>query len=461
MLPLRQLPAIDTLLRDPDLAATITGLGLAQTKAQLRQMQQGWRTAGAAPDWAASVGGYVDALAGRVEQADYVPVFNMTGTLIHTNLGRAPISPAVLANTHAKAAANLTLEFDLATGRRGSRDRPVTDRLAALTGAEAATVVNNNAAAVLLVLNTFAQNKAVPVSRGELVEIGGSFRLPELMQRANCVLREVGTTNRTRIADYANAIDADTGLLMKIHPSNFYIGGFTESVGNRALAALGQEQGVPFCVDLGSGTLVDLADYGLPHEPMPQAALQQGANLVTFSADKLLGGTQAGLIVGDAQLIAALNANPLKRALRCDKLTLVALAETLKLYEDPERLRETLPLLADMTRPTAELTTRAERCAQLLQPKLPQFHVSVADSTCEIGSGALPDQQIPSVAVRITHAEDRALRDLHHALRQLRPAVVGRINAGAVMLDTRSVADWEALLETLSGLPTNGDAATS
>ena len=231
MLSLRQLPAIDTLLRDPELAATITGLGLAQTKTQLRQMQQDWRAAGAAPDWAASAAGYVAALSKRVAQADYLPVFNMTGTLIHTNLGRAPISRDVLTNTHNKAAANLTLEFDLASGRRGSRDRPVTDRLAALTGAQAATVVNNNAAAVLLVLNTFAQNKTVPVSRGELVEIGGSFRLPELMQRANCVLREVGTTNRTRIADYANAIDADTGLLMKIHPSNFYIGGFTESVG--------------------------------------------------------------------------------------------------------------------------------------------------------------------------------------------------------------------------------------
>ena len=452
MLSLRQLPAIDTLLRDPELAATITGLGLAQTKTQLRQMQQDWRAAGAAPDWAASAAGYVAALSKRVAQADYLPVFNMTGTLIHTNLGRAPISRDVLTNTHNKAAANLTLEFDLASGRRGSRDRPVTDRLAALTGAQAATVVNNNAAAVLLVLNTFAQNKTVPVSRGELVEIGGSFRLPELMQRANCVLREVGTTNRTRIADYANAIDADTGLLMKIHPSNFYIGGFTESVGNRELAQLGQERGVPFCVDLGSGTLVDLADYGLPHEPMPQAALQQGANLVTFSADKLLGGTQAGLIVGDAPLIAELNANPLKRALRCDKLTLVALAETLKLYEDPERLRERLPLLINMTRSIEELTQRATRCVQLLQPKLPQFQVSVADSTCEIGSGALPDQQIPSIAVRISHPEDRALRELHQALRSLRPAVVGRINAATLLLDTRSVEDWEALLTTLAEL---------
>ena len=305
---------------------------------------------------------------------------------------------------------------------------------------------------MLLVLNTFALNKEVPVSRGELVEIGGSFRLPELMQRANCLLREVGTTNRTRIKDYAAAIDDKTGLLMKIHPSNFYIGGFTETVGNRELAELAREHAMPFCVDLGSGTLVDLADFGLPHEPMPQAALQQGANLVTFSADKLLGGTQAGLIVGDAELIAQLNENPMKRALRCDKLTLVALAETLKLYEAPDRLQDTLPLLTIMTRPTAELQARAARCVELLQPKLPQFHVSACESTCEIGSGALPDQQIPSVAVRITHAEDRALRELHQALRQLRPAVVGRINSGALMLDTRSVADWEALLETLAGL---------
>ena len=452
MLALRQLPAIDTLLRDPELAPTIDALGLAQTKSQLRALQTGWRGDGAAPDWAATATGYASALADQVERADYVAVFNMTGTLIHTNLGRAPISPEVLANTHAKAAANLTLEFDLTSGRRGSRDRPVTQRLAALTGAQAATVVNNNAAAVLLVLNTFALNKEVPVSRGELVEIGGSFRLPELMLRANCVLREVGTTNRTRINDYAQAVSDNTGLIMKIHPSNFYIGGFTEAVGNRELAELGKKHSLPFCVDLGSGTLVDLASFGLPHEPMPQAALQQGANLVTFSADKLLGGTQAGLIVGDADLIAQLNANPLKRALRCDKLTLVALAETLKLYEEPERLRETLPLLSVMTRPHEILQERADSCVAVLQPKLPHFHVSACESTCEIGSGALPDQQIPSVAVRITHAEDRALRELHQALRQLRPAVVGRINSGALMLDTRSVADWEALLNTLSNL---------
>jgi len=452
MLALRQLPAIDTLLRDPELASTIDALGLAQTKTQLRALQTGWRDEGLAPDWAASATGYVSALADQVERADYVAVFNMTGTLIHTNLGRAPISPEVLANTHAKAAANLTLEFDLTSGRRGSRDRPVTQRLAALTGAQAATVVNNNAAAVLLVLNTFALSKEVPVSRGELVEIGGSFRLPELMLRANCVLREVGTTNRTRISDYAQAVTDNTGLIMKIHPSNFYIGGFTEAVGNRELAELGKQHNLPFCVDLGSGTLVDLASFGLPHEPMPQTALQQGANLVTFSADKLLGGTQAGLIVGDAELIAQLNANPLKRALRCDKLTLVALAETLKLYEEPERLRETLPLLSVMTRPHEVLQNRAESCVAVLQPKLPHFHVSACESTCEIGSGALPDQQISSVAVRITHAEDRALRELHQALRQLRPAVVGRINSGALMLDTRSVADWEALLSTLSNL---------
>ena len=454
MLPLRQLPAIDTLLRAPELAPVLSRLGTSGTKARLRDLQTQWRSQGGAPLWADQAAGYAAHLEPAAKTADYTPVFNMTGTLIHTNLGRAPIAERVLAAIAATARGNLSLEFDLATGRRGSRDNPVTERLAALTGAEAATVVNNNAAAVMIVLNTFALEKEVPVSRGELIEIGGSFRLPELMERANCTLKEVGTTNRTRIGDFASAINANTGMLMKVHPSNFYVEGFTEDTSNKELSSLGREQDIPFCVDLGSGTLIDLASLGLPHEPMPQEALKQGADLVTFSGDKLLGGAQAGLIVGRKKYIDAINKNPMKRALRCDKLTLVALAETLKLYEQPEDLAEVLPLLGNMTRPLEELRQNAERVAATLGTLLPELDVSVVESTCQIGSGALPDKKIPSVVVRLTHASDQMIRATHTQLRDLRPPVVGRVQGGELLLDTRSVTDWDALLTTLSTLST-------
>ena len=454
MLPLRQLPAIDTLLRAPELAQVLDRLGTSGTKARLRDLQTQWRSQGGAPQWADNPAGYAKHLEPDAKTADYTPVFNMTGTLIHTNLGRAPIADSVLAAMAAAARGNLSLEFDLATGRRGSRDKPVTERLAALTGAEAATVVNNNAAAVMIVLNTFALQKEVPVSRGELIEIGGSFRLPELMERANCTLKEVGTTNRTRIKDFASAINKNTGMLMKVHPSNFYVEGFTEVTSNKELSTLGKEHQIPFCVDLGSGTLIDLQTLGLPHEPMPQEALKQGADLVTFSGDKLLGGAQAGLIVGRKEYIDAINQNPMKRALRCDKLTLVALAETLKLYEQPEALVDALPLLGNMTRPIDELRTQAARVAKALSGLLPELDVSVIESTCQIGSGALPDKRISSIAVRLQHDSDQVIRKTHTRLRDLRPPVVGRVQGGELLLDTRSVDDWDGLLATLSTLQT-------
>ncbi len=453
LLELRQLPAIDRLLRAPELAPVLSRLGPAGTKNRLRELQSQWRSEGGAPLWANQAAGYAAHLEPEANAADYVPVFNMTGTLIHTNLGRAPIAESVLAAMSRAATGNLSLEFDLNTGRRGSRDKPVTERLAALTGAEAATVVNNTAAAVLITLNTFALGKEVPVSRGELIEIGGSFRLPELMERANCRLKEVGTTNRTRISDYADNITGDTGLLMKVHPSNFYIEGFTETATNQQLAELAQSHNLPYCVDLGSGALIDLTAYGLPHEPMPQTSLNQGADLVMFSGDKLMGGAQAGLIVGKKSLIDAINKNPMKRALRCDKLTLVALAETLKLYEDPETLHQSLPLLANMTRGLDQLRKQAQPIATALQTLLPELAVTVIDSDCQIGSGALPDKRIPSVAIRLHHEADSVLRRTHNQLRDLRPAVVGRVQSGELLLDTRSVTDWEGLLAALQTLP--------
>ncbi|MGD8832032.1 MAG: L-seryl-tRNA(Sec) selenium transferase, partial [Pseudomonadales bacterium] len=335
--PLRSLPAIDRLLRSAAIARSVATHGETRVKALLRELQGRWREAGEAPDWAADPEAYAGAVEDRLEGEVYRPVFNLTGTIIHTNLGRALVSEDVYRAVEPLVTRPINLEYDLGAGRRGDREKFVEERLTLLTGAEAATVVNNGAAALLLVLNTFALGRSVPVSRGELIEIGGSFRLPDIMTRSGCRLTEVGTTNRTHLADYESAMNADTALVLKVHPSNYHISGFTSEVRVGELAGLAHAHGCPLAVDLGSGTLIDLTRYGLPHEPMPQEVLAQGADLVTFSGDKLLGATQAGIVLGRRDLVAALKKNPIKRALRPDKLTLAFLEQTLRLYEDPDR----------------------------------------------------------------------------------------------------------------------------
>ncbi len=357
----RSLPSVDAVLTDASIAPVIARWGLQVVKDAVRQLQKEARRS-EVPDWATRTSEYARALEDWITAHvghGYRRVFNLTGTVIHTNLGRSVLSAEAMMAAAAAATAPVTLEYDLHTGRRGTRESIVTHRLKLLTGAAAATVVNNNAAAVMLVLNTLALDRSVPVSRGELIEIGGSFRIPDIMARSGSHLVEVGTTNRTHPGDYENAIDSTTALLLKVHPSNYHIEGFTTSVNAKELVRLGRAHDLPVCIDLGSGTLLDLERFGLPHEPTPREMIAAGVDLVTFSGDKLLGGAQAGIIVGRADLVAQLDSNPMKRALRADKITLAILDATLRAYEDEATVTERIPLLATLTTPLEELDARA------------------------------------------------------------------------------------------------------
>ncbi|MFZ6864147.1 L-seryl-tRNA(Sec) selenium transferase [Undibacterium sp. Ji67W] len=382
-------------------------------------------------------------------------MFNLTGTVLHTNLGRALLPDvAVQAVVNAMTSAS-NLEFDLETGKRGDRDDLVEELLCELTGAEAATIVNNNAAAVLLLLNTMAMGKEVIVSRGELVEIGGAFRIPDIMQRAGATLRETGSTNRTHLADYRNAIKADTALLMKVHCSNYVITGFTKSVELNEITALGRERNIPTAVDLGSGTLIDLAQFGMVREPTVREAIEAGADLVTFSGDKLLGGPQAGIIVGRADLIAQIKRNPLKRALRVGKITLAALEPVLALYRSPELLTQRLTTMRLLTRPRTEMQQQAETLIPLVQQTLGDAYlVQAAEMSSQVGSGALPVDQLPSFGIKINANPARKLSNplgrLEKAFRQLPRPVVGRIANDTFLLDLRCLdSDQQEFIDQL------------
>ncbi|WP_130617208.1 L-seryl-tRNA(Sec) selenium transferase [Dyella amyloliquefaciens] len=456
---LRQLPAVATVLATMEAAPLVERHGRAVTTDAIRQVideaRQVLRVAPVAAPSAADLALRAGELL-ATRMPGLRPLFNLTGTVLHTNLGRAvfaeaAIEAAVEAMRHAVA-----LEFDLTDGVRGERDDHVRALLCELTGAEDATVVNNNAAAVLLCLNTFALGRDAVVSRGELIEIGGAFRMPDIMARAGARMVEVGTTNRTHAADYRNAMGAHTGLVLKVHTSNYRIQGFTAEVGARELVAITDAAGVPLLNDLGSGSLVDLSAYGLVKEPTVREAVEQGARLVTFSGDKLLGGPQAGFIVGDSTLIEQINRNPMKRALRVDKVRLAAIEATLNLYRDPDRLAERLPTLRFLARDRAAIEAQAHRLLPAVAERLGEiFTVEVGDCLSQVGSGALPLDTLASVALVVRpQGSQQALEHLAASLRALSRPIVGRIADGVLRLDLRCLdeADETPFLEALSEL---------
>ncbi len=439
----RALPSLDRLLGSPAVADLLAAHGRSRVTEMLRLALDAERErltgAEAAPyDEHRFLQSCAIALQ-RAAAPSLKPVFNLTGTVLHTNLGRA-VMPESAARAVAEAMTRpVNLEFDLDSGARGERDSHVERWLRELTGADKAVAVNNNAAAVYLALNTLALRREVLVSRGELIEIGGAFRIPDIMSRAGVKLVEVGTTNRTHLKDFAEAITPRTAAIMKVHTSNYVVQGFTAAVPETELAKLAHEHGLPFIVDLGSGTLVDLEDYGLPHEPTPRETLAHGADVVTFSGDKLLGGPQAGLLVGRKDLMTRIAKNPMKRALRLDKLTLTALDAVLRLYLHPEKLRGELPALRLLTRAEEDIAAQAARVQPALAAALGEdWNVGIAPCKSQIGSGALPVDALPSRGLAITPAQKKGnLNRLAAALRALPVPVIGHIRDGALMLDLR------------------------
>jgi len=368
---------------------------------------------------------------------------NATGVVVHTNLGRSLLADEAIANLQIIAGKYSNLEFDISAGKRGSRYRAVEDILCEITGAEAAMVVNNNAAAVLLCLDTVAKGKEVVVSRGELVEIGGAFRIPDVMARSGAILKEVGSTNRTHLKDYVQAIQESTGLLLKVHTSNFRVTGFTASVSLGELVSLGKAKGIAVMEDLGSGTLVDFSRYGMQKEPTVQESVASGADVITFSGDKLLGGPQAGIILGTKAILDAVKLNPLTRALRIDKLTLAALESTLRLYRDPEKALQSIPTLRMLTLPMQEIQRRADRLNAMLSGigDLRLILTQIASSS-RAGGGSLPLLDIPTVCVgmRVAGISTPVVESF---LRHHTPAVIGRIETDVFLMDVRTLQEDE------------------
>ncbi len=443
---LRQLPSVDEMLKEPVVEDWLKAHPRVLVLEAIRTAIENKRSAIREKQETASISasdiiGKAEVVLRELSEPSLRPVINATGVVVHTNLGRSILSDTVVSAVIEASRSYSNLEYDIKAGERGKRHVHIENIMKRLTQAEAATAVNNNAAAVLLCLNTLAQGKEVVVSRGELVEIGGSFRVPEVMERSGARLKEVGTTNKTHLKDYEKAINENTGLLLKVHTSNYKIVGFTKDVPASELSALGKRHGIPVMWDLGSGSFIDLARYGIGEEPTVRQAVDSGVDIITFSGDKLLGGPQAGLIIGKKAYLDLIRGNPLARALRIDKMTLAALEATLYQYLDMERARKEIPTLWMLTQPISEI----ERKAALLADGLSGIHglvVRMQEDISQSGGGALPIGNLPTKVVAIAHEKYSASR-IESRLRLGRPHIITRIKDGMVLFDPRTLNDAE------------------
>ncbi len=455
---LKKLPAIDTLLRHCAPLTERYGREIVLSELQVKlqavrqQILEEGVTAATREHLLEQICEQTSCQLEQAFQPSLRSVFNLTGIILHTNLGRAPYPQVAIDAMISISSGACNLEYNLATGKRGRRDDHVEKWICALTGAQAATTVNNNAAAVLLTLNTLARKKEVIVSRGELIEIGGSFRMPAIMKKAGCKLREVGTTNRTHLKDYQSAVNKRTAAMMKVHTSNYEINGFSSEVTATELSSLAQKANLPLIDDMGSGNLIDLTALGLPGERTAAQALSEGVDVITFSGDKLLGGPQCGIIAGKKSIIEQIDRNPMKRALRLDKLTLTALESVLKLYTTPTRLRNEVPALRMLSRPLEELQDTASALQAFLTTHFNSELTCTVDACqSQIGSGALPTKTLPSVAVALA-PKHQSPDTLAARLRQLPQPVIGRISHNKLYLDVRALEDSQGLYNTLGAL---------
>ena len=445
---LSAVPAVETLLQRAELAPALARIPRLVVLQAVREVLARERARlvvpGAVPAGAEALAACAATAAEALASPGLRRVLNATGVLLHTNLGRAPLAPAALAAVTSVAGGYCSLEYDLASGRRGERGAGVERWLMRLTGAEAALAVNNGAAAVLLVLASLAAGGKVLVSRGELVEIGGSFRIPEILEQSGATLVEVGTTNRTHLRDYERALarHTDVAVILRVHPSNFRVEGFTARPGLDELAALAHKRRVALVEDLGSGALVDLAPFGLEHEPTVGESLAAGCDVVTCSGDKLLGGSQAGLVLGRRKWLDRVRKAPLARALRLDKLSLAALEATLPLYADPARAAREVPVLAMLGMTSGELEARARRLAEALAARIPGLRAAVVAGHGEVGGGALPLQRLSGWVVEVGQS-GRDARELERRARTAEPPVIGTIRTGCWRLDPRTLTDTE------------------
>ena len=467
---LSSVPSVHEILEFPDVKNLVSEFGHNLVSDSVRAAQKEFRNSMIASGHKKRIKFkeevFVDSVRRKVlkfTEKSLQPVLNLSGTILHTNLGRALLPDEAISAMTEAASQAVNLEYNILEGDRGSRDKHVEEELCRLTGAEAVTIVNNNAAAVMLVLNTLARRKEVLVSRGELVEIGGSFRLPDIMTSSGCKLREVGTTNRTHIEDFENALSSKTGLILKAYTSNYAITGFTKEVKEADVISLSRNCNIPFVVDLGSGSLIDLKNSTVALEPTPLKKLKSGVDLVTFSGDKLLGGPQCGIIAGRKNLIAKINRNAMKRAMRCDKLTIAALSAVLKLYENPEKAVKKIPTLRLLLRSKEEIKNTVDRVLPELQSHMERIAtLEVVDCQSQVGSGALPNQLLPSVgiAIRLKNKKSRNghfLSKVSEVFRKLPIPIIGRIHDNAFILDLRSLENESALLKQLEFLPKNWD----